>query len=376
MTPVEWFVLRRESELLELEPAWRALAESLSEPSLFAAPEWHRVWWSHFGQGRIPHVVGARRDGELVALAPLCTETARGGVRIRQWLGSEEADRCGFLLAPGAEPLACDLLRLALQDPGWDLVDLWCVPVPSATGSAWRAVVGQDGVRHHETQLCQNPILDLRTDDWVQGVRREQLGRKRRALERQGALRLVFPKEAEAVAAALTDLQQLHAERWRQAGEISRLTLPDYWAWVRGIAAEGHRQGWLYVPRLELDGRLVAAGFFVLYRRVLFQWINGHALDFQRHSPFLLLQQAVIEHFRAQGLADVLDFGRGDEWYKSRWTQQAVPLERVMAWRRLRGHGAYVWHGRVRPWAWAHQGWSRPFRRLKRSLRRLTAGAS
>ena len=376
MTPVQWFVVRGEPELRELEADWRALAESLAEPSLFAAPEWHRVWWSHFGRGRTPHVVGARRDGALVALAPLCTETARGGVRIRQWLGSEEADRQGLLLAPGAEALAPDLMRRALEDPGWDLVDLWCVPARSATGAAWSAAVGDHGVRHEERPLCQNPILDLRTDEWAQGVRREQLGRKRRALERQGALRLVLPREADAVAAALADLQALHAERWRQAGEISRLTLPSYWAWVQGIAEEARRHGWLYVPRLELDGRLVATGLFVLYRRQLFQWINGHALEFQRHSPFLLLQHAVIEHFRAHDLADVLDFGRGDEWYKSRWTQHAIPLERVMAWRRLRGHGAHVWHGRVRPWAWAHQGWSRPIRRLKRSLSRLTRRAA
>jgi CelD/BcsL family acetyltransferase involved in cellulose biosynthesis len=177
------------------------------------------------------------------------------------------------------------------------------------------------------------------------------------------------------VEATLADLQTLHAERWRQVGEISRLSLPSYWAWVRGIAQEAHGRGWLYVPRLELDGRLVATGVFMLYRRQIFQWINGHALPFQRHSPFLVLQHAVIEHVRAQGLADVLDFGRGDEWYKSRWTQRAVPLERMMAWRGPRGHAAYVWHGRVRPWAWAHQTWSRPIRSLKRALRRLSRQA-
>jgi CelD/BcsL family acetyltransferase involved in cellulose biosynthesis len=377
VTPVEWFVASQADDLLGLEPEWRALAESLAEPSLFATPEWNRVWWSHFGQNRTLHLVGARVDGRLAALAPLCTRTVLGGIRIRQWLGSEEADRGGLLLAPGAESLAGDLLRRALGDPGWDLADLWCVPAGDATGSAWRTIVEGGGLHHHhESLLCQNPVLDLRTDEWTEGVRREQLGRKRRALGRQGEVRVTFPKDADAVEAALTDLQTLHAKRWREAGEISRLTLPGYWAWVRGIAREASDRGWLYLPRLEADGRLVATGLFVLYRRRLFQWINGHALEFHRHSPFLLLQHAVIEHLRTGDVADVLDFGRGDEWYKSRWTRRAVPLERLMAWRGLRGRGAYVWTGHVRPWAWAHQTWSRPIRRLKRSLPRPDAGAA
>jgi CelD/BcsL family acetyltransferase involved in cellulose biosynthesis len=376
VTPVEWFVAHAEDEFLDLQSDWRALAGALPEPSLFATPEWHQVWWRHWAGGRRLHLVGARRDGVLVGLAPLCTKTGLGAVRMREWLGSEEADWGGLLVAPGEEALAPALMARALRDAEWDLVDLWCVPAASGTRSAWNAVMDRSGLRHDESVQCQNPVLDLRSDEWREGVRREQLGRKRRALERQGPLRLTFPRDAGELDAALADLRALHAARWREAGEISRLTLAGYWGWVRGVAETAFRNGWLYLPRLEQGDRLVATGLFVLYRRRLFQWINAHALEFARQSPFLLLQHALIEHVRAADVADVLDFGRGDEWYKSRWTQRAVTLQRVMAWRRLRGHGAYVWRGHVRPWAWAHQEWSRPVRRLKRSLRRLAPGAA
>jgi len=376
VTPIEWFVAETEEAWLELEPEWRALAACLGDPSLFATPEWHRVWWRHFGRGRSPRLAGARRDGALIGLAPLCTKTGLGGVRIREWLGSEEADWGGLLVAPGAEPMAPDLLGVALRDRRWDLVDLWCVPSGSEARVAWGSVIERSPLRHREAPQCQNPVLSLRTDEWMQGVRREQLGRKRRALERQGALRLVLPDDGPGVAAALGDLRRLHVERWRQAGEISRLTVPAYWDWVRDLALEAFRLGWLYLPRLELDGRLVATGLFVLYRRRLFQWFNGHALEFARHSPFLLLQLAVIEHVRAADCADCLDFGRGDEWYKSRWTDKATSLERLMAWRHVRGHAAQVWRGRIRPWAWSNPRWSRPVRRVKRVLRRLAPGVA
>src|SRR5262249_44862700 len=176
--------------------------------------------------------------------------------------------------------------------------------------------------------------------------------------------------------AALEEFRALHVARWAAIGELSRLTIPSYWAWVRGLSLEALQLGWLRLARLELDGRLVASGLFFLYRRRLFQWMNGHDLSLARHSPFLLLVQAVLEHTREHDEADVVDFGRGDEWYKPRWTSTAIPLQRFMAWRGRRGRGAYVWRGHVRPWAWAHPEWSRPVRRLKRSLHSLVPGGA
>src|SRR5262245_13684250 len=129
MGSLEWFVVQDEDGLRSLEDGWRRLAALSPDPSLFATYEWNAVWWSCFGRGRRLHVVGARRGGELVALAPLCTKRGLGGVRVREFLGSEEADQARLLLAPGEEALGPELASVAVQDRGWDLLDLWCVPL-------------------------------------------------------------------------------------------------------------------------------------------------------------------------------------------------------------------------------------------------------
>jgi CelD/BcsL family acetyltransferase involved in cellulose biosynthesis len=375
---VDWFVVEDAAGLARLEPEWRHLAATVSEPVIFAAPEWGLAWWRHFGAGRRLHLAGARRDGRLVALAPLCT-TARGGLRIREFLGSEEADVGTLLLAPGEEALAPALARFVVAGK-WDLLDLWCVPEGSLTARALQAALAAaGGVGHETTTLTVNPVLDVRPEEWAAGASRsmlKDLARQQRVLGRQGKLEVVFPADAGEVEAGLEDLRAFHQARWSGQGELSRLQLPGYWGWVRGIALEALRHGWLYLPRLVLDGRLLATGLYFLYGRRLFYWMGAHDHDFARHSPNMLLTLAMIEHLRVTGAADVLDFGRGDEWYKLRWTQSAFALQRVMAWRGVRGRALHVWRGRVRPWAWAHQDLSRPLRRLKRAVQRRLAGSA
>ncbi|HEV8307174.1 MAG TPA: GNAT family N-acetyltransferase [Methylomirabilota bacterium] len=378
MGRLEWFILEDDAGLRALEPEWRQLALSIAEPSIFHSPEWIQTWWAHFGAGRRLHLAGARRDGRLVALAPLCTKRGRGGIRVREFLGSEEADLAGFLLAPGEEALAPLLARFVLEQPGWHLTDLWCLAAGSGSAEALGSALRSGRARHEVSTLTINPILDLRPDDWDAGASRsmlKDLARQRRVLGRQGKLALVFPNDLDEVEAALAELRALHGARWSGQGELSRLQLPDYWEWVRAIAREAWRQGWLYLPRLVLGSQLIAVGLYFLYERRLFYWMGGHDPAFARHSPNLLVTLAVVEDLRVTRAADVLDFGRGDEWYKLRWTQASVTLQRVMAWRGVRGSAAHVWRGRIRPWAWAHPEWSRPVRRFRRAVRRLAARA-
>ena len=78
--------------------------------------------------------------------------------------------------------------------------------------------------------------------------------------------------------------------------------------------------------------------------------------EFARFCPVHLLILAVVEEMERLGLADVLDFGRGDEEYKLRWTQAIRPLERaVIARRSPIAQGAYWWATAGKPRLWRHQ---------------------
>jgi len=311
----------------------------------------------------------------LVALAPFCTRR-RWGIRITEFLGSEERDLGSILTAPGDEALGAGAVRLALERHDWDFVDLWGVPDGSPSADALEEGLAAANVRYERLRMSGNPVLDISTDAWDATASRSRLRRlapKRRALERLGKLELTFPRKAEELEAALVELRALHHKRWKRSGETTRLQFPDYWRWVRGITGTAQREGWLYFPRLMLDGRPIATGIYFLYGRRLFFWVGAHDPDFARHSPFQLLTLSVIGDVRSAGTADVLDFGAGDESYKYHWTQTSLQRLRVMAWRGSRGRAAHFWQGRIRPWAWAHQDITRPMRRWRR-IRSLLVG--
>lgn len=374
MAGLDWFVIEDEAGLTRLVPEWRRLAEAAPAPGLFASPEWVLTWWRHFGAGRTLHVAGARRDGALVALALTCTTRSRTGVRVREFLGSEEADLADLLLAPGEEALAGALAGFMLNDRDWDLVDLWCLPGGAPGVGAVAEALRGAGRGVETTTLTINPVIDLTSPDWSRGASPSFLStvaRKRRGLRREGPLELTFPKSPEQVDEGLGDLSALHRARWRSSGEVSRLDLPGYSRWVRGVTQEAFRHGWLYMPRLVRGSRVVATGIYFLYRRRLFYWLGAYDVEFARYSPYHALVLSIVEDVRASGAADVFDFGRGDEAYKLCWTRDAFPLVRVMGWRGVRGRAAHLWRGRVRPWAWAHPGFSRPVRGLKRTVQRL-----
>src|SRR5258708_7573252 len=92
-------------EILTSEPAITAIAgewqslHSRAGCGIFSGYAWFDTWWRHLGQagGFRPHVVIGRRDGRLVAIAPLAV-MRRKGVRLLQWAGSEIADYSDFLL--------------------------------------------------------------------------------------------------------------------------------------------------------------------------------------------------------------------------------------------------------------------------------------
>src|SRR5262249_11030151 len=116
MADIEWFVVRDDEGLARLQGEWRRLAATSTDPAMFETYDWDRIWWRTLGRGRTLHVVGARRGGELVALAPLCTKRVSGGIRVREFLGTEEADQGRLLFAPGQEALGPDLTRVAIED--------------------------------------------------------------------------------------------------------------------------------------------------------------------------------------------------------------------------------------------------------------------
>src|SRR5262245_23624727 len=98
---MECEILTTEAALAALAPEWESLQERCGK-SIFTAYHWCGSWWRHLGReaGYTLHIAVGRRDGRLVAVAPMAV-ALRKGLRMLEWAAADVADYCDFLLEDG-----------------------------------------------------------------------------------------------------------------------------------------------------------------------------------------------------------------------------------------------------------------------------------
>ncbi|NLC57460.1 MAG: GNAT family N-acetyltransferase [Armatimonadetes bacterium] len=345
------------SEIEELAAAWDALHARSSKAHLFQSHAWVSAWLRHRPEGR-PRVYVARRGDRLTAALALCAHQSGRppfGVRTLR-VATDYSDFCDALADPEHPADLAALWTRVLEEGGWHLIDLHYLAPDShlmtlvqRTHGPWRV---------HRAPQDVAPYLDLRGNwrDTVSKGHRSDWMRRRRRLEEQGPVTLTRIQTLAAVDALLEEFARLHIERWQGKGETSAYRFPESRAFLRDVCQGLLRRDQLYLYRLAAGDATVSIGLYALFGRRLLPYSYTFAPEFARFCPVHLLILAVVEEMERLGLADVLDFGRGDEEYKLRWTQAIRPLERaVIARRSPIAQGAYWWATAGKPRLWRHQ---------------------
>jgi CelD/BcsL family acetyltransferase involved in cellulose biosynthesis len=301
-----------------LRPEWDALAAEAANP--FATWEFCDAWWRHRGHGELEaHVV---RDGERpVAILPLFREG-----RTLAFLGDGDADIVGPVCAPADVERATAALRdLLAAGPATTLDARW---LPG--GRDWAALL--DGTEVERT-ACPQVRIGGRSWEELLAARsanfRSQVGRRRRALERDHAVtirRTISPAE---LSADLDVLFRLHELRF---GEISQAFTGAREAVHREFAAAALERGWLALWTLELDGEAAASLYVFRYGGTDWYYQSGRDPRFERQRVGFVLLCAAIEDACAAG-QDAFSLLLGGEAYKDRFADEDPGLVRVVAGR-------------------------------------------
>lgn len=344
------------ARLERLAMPWDALTARSRGAHLFQSHSWICAWLRHVPLGR-PRILIARRGELLTAAIPLIVEErGMGPLKLRTLRPtSPYADFADVLSDPdhpGDLPLLWSHL---LGQHDWHALDLQYV----RPGSLLSALATSTSAAFQRVRQPQGlaPYLDL-TVDWKESVSSSQRSdwlRRRRRLAEQGALALSLAQTREEVEARVEEFADLHVARWAAKGGRSDYSAPGFRAFLREVCTGLLARGNLRLYRLSLDDRTVAIGLYFLFGRHLFPYSYAFAGEFSRSSPLHLLILHVVEDVQSKGLADVHDFGAGDEEYKLRWTKKAIPLERhVVAAPSLGGRASLWWEDALRPFLLEH----------------------
>lgn len=306
---------------------WNALAHGSASPFLTA--DWLLSWWTAYGAGKPATLVLRDDEGRLVAGA-FCR-------RRRHRLESAANLQSGDWDAVGRDETARRALWAALAQLAPARVRLGqMIAAADATGIA-RDELAKAGFRVFRQGGPRSPYLPL-PGTWpelAQSVSRNlrsQLGRRRRALEKKGELRLRTITGGDDLAPAFESILRLESTGWKAARGAPIVRDPAlqalHWTFVRRAA----QRGWLRLYLLELDGEPIAGDYGCSFGGVGFLLKTGFDERHSRLSPGLVLRAEVLRASIEEGLRGY-DFLGGSESYKLRWTSEVRQRITLVAYR-------------------------------------------
>jgi CelD/BcsL family acetyltransferase involved in cellulose biosynthesis len=196
---------------------------------------------------------------------------------------------------------------------------------------------------------------------------------RNRRLEKLGTIALETIAEEEGLPGALFDAFRIEAAAWKGEAHTAIHSDAALAQFYSQLAHVGASRGWLRLHFLTLDGRRIAVGFSLTYRRKLYVLKAGYDPEFSTYSPFNVLCERLIRRSIEAGLTEFDFLGTDHDW-KMRWT----PAKRPHYWlyifsRRLRARFIHWVKFGVIP-RWREQAWVRSLIRVVRVRRARMLG--
>ncbi|RAG85189.1 glycosyl transferase family 1 [Streptacidiphilus pinicola] len=322
----ETVVLRDERALDALAGEWDDLQERSPGATPFQSHAWLASWWHSYGRPGRLRLVTVRRDGRLIALAPLY----RDGAVLRP-LGAEITDFHDVLLdrefADEAARRLAAALAAELRGPfaRLDLPEVRADAAVHVLHTHWPRTA-----RRLPASLVQHlpgvPMEELLIR--LPGRTAQRTRVKLRKLAAAGIdVRLVPPWEAPE---AVDRMLALHALQWRDRGATPEHMRGRFASHLRaaatGMAATDRAQ----LREYRLDGRLIACDLMLQSTGMVALYVYGvHPEARERLDIAGMLFGESLAHAVSTGRHE-LSLLRGNEPYKQRWRPDPAHNERLL----------------------------------------------
>ena len=324
-------VIRDPAAFDGLAGEWDALVDRCAPATPFQSHAWLSSWWQSYGRPGRLRLVTVRRDGRLVAVAPLMLRHRLLPVLVPVGAGltdfldvlvdDDHADEAAAFLARALDR------ELGLARP-WSVLDLRELRQDAAArqlADHWRGAA-----RTLPDSVCQHlpgvPVEELLTR--LPGKTAQRTRVKLRKLAAAGVeTRLVPPAE---VPAAIAELMVLHELQWRGRGatpEHLRERFAQHLCRAAGRMSPADRAG---VREYRLDGRLIASDLTLQgpdLAAIYFYGVHPDVRD-QLDIAGMLFRES-LAHAAGTGRRE-LSLLRGDEPYKQRWRPEQARNQRLL----------------------------------------------
>lgn len=315
----------RPETLDSLGTCWREPGCGLRWPSLFTAPFWMKVWYSHFAHVNTLSIVSVRQGELPIGIAPMLLSGEDACL-----IGSPDVcDYLDFIVAPGrgrdfftvliAHLRRVGVKRIRLEAVREDSIALSeLVPLARETGLD---IISEEDDISYEMELPESWEGFLGT---LNAKQRHEVRRKLRCLEQSGVVGFRVLEKPDDVRGGVADFLRLfRSNRKDKAAFMTDAKAAFFQALVQAAAEENA----LRLCFLDIDSRPVSVALCFDYGAARLLYNSGYDSRLSFLNVGLLCKVFSIRDSIERGCRKY-DFLKGAEIYKQRLGGRQVQLSR------------------------------------------------
>jgi CelD/BcsL family acetyltransferase involved in cellulose biosynthesis len=311
-------LLRKLPEEPNLLRAWNELVQQMERPEVFYTCEWSLAVESAYQSSLKPLVFLGYDKDDLVGVACLSSSLVRDEL---SFLAGTTADYCEFLSRPQRRAEFVDAVFAELRALSLRSLVFPNLPADSATPSALRTAAKKHGFHLYlrPAYACSQITLgsgNQRQELQNTVMRKRQLRRCIRALEREGPVTVAYLKSWAEIQAALPAFVSAHVARFQAKQGVSFLSSPERQIFMEELARRFSGSGPMTLSILTVASRPVAWSFGFQFHGGWFLYQTTFDIRCEENSPgYCLIARIIIEACEMNTM-NRLDLGLGAEAYK------------------------------------------------------------
>jgi CelD/BcsL family acetyltransferase involved in cellulose biosynthesis len=346
------------SEFEKLRIVWDKLADKQGPCLPFLCFDWFKIWLKNFLNTNQLVILLLYEKDRIVGIAPFLASREKFKsipVRKIELIGNVYSPTRGFIFANSGlsdkKIYLSKIINYFFKDfREWDVIDLNPFSVGDENRSIIRNIIDEGKYRISEETSYINwyvedinysgtEYLNKRSKD----VRHEVKRRKKR-LEELGELEFkVIKGDDEEVEKYIDLYYQVYSNSWKKEERIG----PNFHRDLGRFAAE---KGWLRLGFLFLNGAPIASQFRIVFKDYCYFLKTAYDDAYKKYGLGTVILSEMIRYLIDYEGVRKIDFGPGDESYKSYWASDKREMKRILVFNKnFKGNCLAIMNNKILP---------------------------
>jgi CelD/BcsL family acetyltransferase involved in cellulose biosynthesis len=314
-------------EFRALKDAWSDLMSKGNLDNLYLTHDWIDPYIRNCCNGDRLVILTVFDGSILIGIAPLMIKKySFMGIIVKSvcFIGTGESDRMDFIISALKEKCILSIMDYLMDiNKDWDFLDLQEVPESSGTLETIEKWVNLRKLKFIPTLQDKTFFVKLNSNaDFLLKKVSKKLDTKMKKLNKKDRASLEFRRYVpdEAKESLFSDIQFIARRSWKAKKQKSIFLKKRIKSFHRELFSRFAESGYLDVSILSIDDTPIAYIYNFLYSSRLYNYSIDFDMRYSHISPGTILMLWIIKDSVLRGIKEI-DFGRGDEAWKARLTQ-------------------------------------------------------